>query len=74
MVEAPRELRGARARDPPVGRLEPIDPQSAAGTRTEPLVSEPSANGTSPAATAAPDPLDEPPAIRSGSRGLRTGP
>ena len=33
------------------------------GTRIEPLVSEPSASGTRPPATAAADPLDEPPVI-----------
>jgi len=42
-------------------------PHSEAGTRIEPLVSEPSANGTSPPATAAAEPLEEPPLIRSTS-------
>ena len=36
-------------------------PHSAAGPRIDPPVSEPSAPGTKPAATAAPAPLDEPP-------------
>ena len=40
----------------------------------EPLVSEPSASGTSPDATAAPEPPDEPPVMRDESRGLREGP
>ena len=40
----------------------------------EPPVSEPSANGTMPAATAAADPPDEPPGTRSRSQGLCTGP
>jgi len=34
-------------------------PHSAAGPRIEPPVSEPSAPGTNPAATAAPAPLDD---------------
>ena len=37
-------------------------------------MSDPSANGTSPAATAAALPLDEPPGVREGSQGLRVGP
>ena len=49
-------------------------PQKADGTRIDPLVSEPSARGTIPAATAPPDPPDEPPVIRAGSCGLREGP
>ncbi len=63
----------ARETRPYVG-LSPNAPQSAAGTRTEPFVSEPSVSGTSPAPTAAPEPPDEPPATRAGSCGLRTGP
>ena len=39
----------------------PVTPQNADGVRIEPDVSDPIANGTSPAATAAPGPLDEPP-------------
>ena len=35
-------------------------PQNDDGTRIEPLVSEPSESGTSPPATAPPEPLDEP--------------
>ncbi len=49
-------------------------PHSDEGTRIEPLVSEPSVNGTCPAATAAADPPDEPPALRARSCGLRVGP
>ena len=49
-------------------------PFSEAGTRMEPLVSVPRLSGTSPAATAAPEPPEEPPAIRPRSCGLRTGP
>ena len=60
----------ARLNRPKVG-LKPNTPQSAAGTRIEPLVSEPSVSGTSPAATAAAEPPDDPPAIRVESWGLR---
>src|SRR4051794_11616127 len=49
-------------------------PQNDDGTRIEPLVSEPSAIGTSPPPTAAPEPPDEPPVMRVGSWGLRDGP
>jgi hypothetical protein len=38
-------------------------PQAAAGRRTEPPVSEPSAPNTRRAATAAPEPLEEPPVM-----------
>ena len=44
---------------PKVG-LKPTTPHNEAGARIEPPVSEPSAIGTNPAATAAPEPLDEP--------------
>ena len=54
--------------------LIPTVPQIAAGSRTEPPVSEPSAPHTAPAATAAPEPLDEPPVMRAGSHGLRQSP
>ena len=49
-------------------------PQKLAGMRTEPPMSDPSANGTQPLATAAPDPPDEPPAVRSRFHGLRVMP
>ena len=49
-------------------------PQNAAGTRIEPLVSEASASGTVPAATAAAEPPDEPPQVRRGSNGLPVAP
>jgi hypothetical protein len=39
----------------------------------EPPVWVARASGTMKSATAAPDPLDEPPGVRSGSRGLRVG-
>ena len=53
--------------------MHPHTPHNEAGTRIEPLVSEPRLSGTSPAATAAAEPPDEPPAMRAGSCGLRVG-
>ena len=52
----------------------PVTPQRAAGMRTEPAVSVPSAPAARPAATAAPLPPLEPPQMRSVSHGLRAGP
>ncbi len=52
----------------------PTMPQNAAGQRTEPPVSVPSARSASPAATAAAEPPEEPPGTRETSRGLRVGP
>ena len=52
----------------------PVVPQNADGHRMEPQVSVPSANATSPPATAAPEPDEEPPVQRSGFHGLRHGP
>src|SRR5437588_10951323 len=46
----------------------------AAGIRIEPAPSEPTATGTRPAATAAADPPDEPPGVRSSRHGLRVAP
>ncbi len=63
----------ARDSRPNVG-FSPNTPQSEAGTRIEPFVSDPSVTGTCPAATAAADPPDEPPETRAGSCGLRVGP
>ena len=40
----------------------------------DPLVSDPNANGTRPAATALPEPLDDPPDQRVRSHGFRPGP
>src|SRR5262249_61187606 len=61
-----------RLTSPNVG-MSPTTPQSDAGPRMEPPVSEPSATGTRPAATAAPEPEDEPPVKRSRFHGLRAG-
>src|SRR5260221_11385882 len=51
----------------------PTTPQHAAGMRIDPPPSLPCANGTTPAATNAPAPPDDPPAERVGSHGLRHG-
>ena len=52
----------------------PATPQNAAGRRTEPPVSVPSAAWHSRAATAAPEPPDDPPGTRAPSHGLRVVP
>src|SRR5262249_51822973 len=49
----------------------PTTPQKAAGRRTEPTVCVPRAAGTIRAATAAAEPDDEPPGVRSGCHGFR---
>src|SRR5205809_530198 len=54
--------------------LKPTTPQYAAGRITEPCVCVPSAAGTIAHATAAADPLDEPPGVRVVSNGLRVAP
>ena len=58
---------------PTVGFM-PTIPLIDAGQVTEPSVSVPMAKRTSPAATAAPLPLDEPHALRSSAQGLRVWP
>ncbi len=58
----------------PKAGFQPITPQNEAGRTTEPAVCEPSAKGTIPSATAAAEPLEEPPGVREGSRGLRVFP
>ena len=57
----------------PIEVFKPTHPHHEAGRRTEPPVSEPSAAGTMPVATATPEPLEEPPGVRSTfmSQGLR---
>src|SRR5205085_4078097 len=52
----------------------PTTPQNDAGLRSEPPMSEPSASGTMPDASAHPAPPDEPPAERLGSTGLSVVP
>src|SRR5437762_3982538 len=52
----------------------PTTPHSEAGWRTLPPVSVPSAHVAMPEATAAAEPLDEPPGTRSRSHGFRVTP
>ena len=52
----------------------PVTPQKCAGMRIEPPVSEPSAAKVSRAATAEPEPDDEPPVMCATFQGLCTGP
>src|SRR5512132_2485888 len=54
----------------PIVGLMPYTPQKLAGIRTEPPPSLPSENGPTPVATAAPDPAEEPPEVRSRFQGL----
>ena len=51
----------------------PQHPVAAAGSRTEPVVSEPIAKSAMPVATATPAPVEEPPVKRAVSQGLRAG-
>jgi hypothetical protein len=54
--------------------LNPTTPQKAAGRMTEPRVCVPMATGTKPVATAAAEPLEEPPGVCAGFQGLRVLP
>ena len=54
--------------------LKPTTPQYDAGRIVEPAVWVPNANDTNPAATAAAEPLDDPPGERRASCGLVVGP
>src|SRR5690606_32480538 len=54
--------------------LRPTSPVHEAGVRIEPPPSAAWATGAIPAATATPAPLEDPPGVRSGSRGLREVP
>ena len=58
---------------PRVGRR-PVIPQYTAGVNIDPHVSVPNAKGTNPAATAAPEPLDDPPVHLEVSHGFNPGP
>ena len=62
----------ARLTRPKVG-MRPTIPQCDAGPRMEPPVSEPSAIGSRPAATAAPEPVEDPPVKWARFQGLRAG-
>jgi hypothetical protein len=53
--------------------MRPTAPVAPAGSRTEPVVSEPRANIDVPAITDAPQPELEPPVKRAVSQGLRAG-
>ena len=57
----------------PAVTFRPTTPHHAAGSRTEPPVSVPIATGARPAATATPEPLEDPPGVlcTAGSHGLR---
>src|SRR6202022_4672345 len=59
----------ARGITPKLG-LKPTTPQNAAGRITDPAVCVPKASGTMPSATAAAEPLDEPPGVCAGLRGF----
>src|SRR5262245_4524948 len=63
----------APSTSPTVGLI-PTTPHRAAGQTIDPSVSVPTAIGASPAATAAPEPDDDPPAERSRAWGLRQSP
>src|SRR5436853_4263447 len=54
--------------------LNPTTPQNAAGRITDPPVCVPNASGTMSSPTAAAAPLEEPPGVCSGLRGLRVLP
>jgi hypothetical protein len=54
----------------PHSDFRPTTPQAADGSRIEQPVSVPSASSQSPAASAAADPLEEPPVVFPGSAGL----
>src|SRR5438067_10837791 len=70
---------GASGRRPSIGMLpvvtfRPKVPQNDDGIRMDPPVSEPVANGTIPAATAAAEPPLDPPVILAASQGLHVRP
>ena len=70
---------GASGITPSIGSMpcvgfSPVTPQHAAGSRTEPPVSEPSAANACRAATAAPLPLEEPPVTCAAFQGLGRAP
>src|SRR5258705_10049373 len=71
--DEPNATSPCRLTRPYVG-FTPTMPQTAAGWGTDPPVSEPRAMGTTPAATAAAEPPDDPPGTRSGAIGFLVGP
>jgi len=58
----------------PIVGLKPTTLPNIAGTRPDPAVSVPSANGTIPAATAQAEPDDDPPGTNAASNTLRGTP
>ena len=58
----------------PQDGLKPTTPQNEAGRHTDPTVCVPIAARTMPVATAAAEPIDEPPGVCSEFHGLRVGP
>ena len=58
----------------PVSGPQPRDAAKRRRRQIEPEVSDPSANGTRPAATALADPLEDPPDQRVRSHGFSPGP
>ncbi|CAB4591847.1 unannotated protein [freshwater metagenome] len=58
----------------PSDGFRPTMPHHAAGMRTDPPMSLPSASATQPLATAAAEPPLDPPGVREGSCGLRVTP
>src|SRR3954468_15479117 len=58
----------------PLDGFSPTNPLQEAGIRIDPPPSLACAIGTTPAATKAPEPEDDAPAVWSGFHGLRTGP
>ena len=73
-VGPPRRVRRRRQGTRPSDGLSPVRPHSAAGMRIEPPPSDAVASGTRPAATAAAEPPEEPPAERARSHGLPVAP
>lgn len=66
---------GASGRTPNIGTepkvgLSPTTHRAAAGLRSDPAVSVPSATSAPPVATATAEPLDDPPGTRRGSTGF----
>lgn len=74
MIQTRDKWMATGSRQAAKGGFQAINPAQDAGTRMEPLVSVPSEKCTSPAATAAAEPPDEPPAMRVRSCGLCVAP
>jgi hypothetical protein len=70
VVERRAERKHAGAADAPYVGFRPTVPHHDEGMRMEPPVSVPRAAKQSPAATATPEPLDEPPVLLPAFQGL----